>query len=59
MYTGPAYINPAGVIAGVYADVKVVNHGFLRSLHGTFITFDPPGSVDTWTPTPQASTQRV
>jgi len=25
-----------------------VNHGFLRTGDGTFTTFDPPGSVDTY-----------
>jgi hypothetical protein len=47
-YTIPTGINPAGAIAGVYADANVVNHGFIRSRNGAFITFDPPDSVDTF-----------
>lgn len=37
-------INPAGTITGLYADANNVMHGFLRTPHGTFITFDVPGA---------------
>jgi uncharacterized membrane protein len=45
----PPSINPAGAIAGTYF-VYVPSftvHGFLRTLGGTFTTFDPPGSLFT------------
>jgi predicted membrane protein len=37
-------INPAGVIAGDYADASFVFHGFVRAANGTIITFDAPGA---------------
>src|SRR5882762_7035008 len=51
--TGVAAINGAGEITGAYegkpdAEGHVPIHGFLRSRHGTFTTFDPPGSVGTF-----------
>jgi hypothetical protein len=42
-------INDDGSIAGFYADVQGVPHGFLRSPEGAFTTFDVPGAVNgTW-----------
>jgi hypothetical protein len=35
------------VITGYYFEGNN-SHGFLRSRDGTFTTFDPPGSVDTY-----------
>src|SRR6267378_3405177 len=51
--TGVAAINGAGEITGAYEgkpnpDGRIPIHGFLRSRHGTFTTFDPPGSVGTF-----------
>jgi hypothetical protein len=43
-----AAINPAGTIAGDYIDASGVSHGFLRARDGTFTTFDPPGSTNTY-----------
>lgn len=40
-------ITPAGEIAGGYSDANCVFHAFVRAKDGTFITFDPPGSVFT------------
>jgi len=43
-----AVINDFGEIAGLYVgatDLQV--HGFLRRADGTFVTFDPPGSIYT------------
>jgi hypothetical protein len=37
-------LNQWGAIAGIYSDVKSVNHGFLRSPDGKFTTFDAPGA---------------
>jgi uncharacterized membrane protein len=37
-------INPAGAIAGLYADANNVMHGFLRTPEGRLITFDAPGA---------------
>jgi hypothetical protein len=37
-------INPAGVIAGEYADASFVFHGFVRAANGTITTFDAPGA---------------
>lgn len=42
--TQGASINPAGTIAGQYADTSGVFHGFLRSPDGTITTFDAPGA---------------
>src|SRR5438034_2620594 len=48
-------INPAGQIAGSYfqistrfGDVFHVNRGYLRNPDGTIVTFDVPGSTDTF-----------
>ena len=37
-------INPAGQITGIYEDISVGLHGFLRQPDGTIITFDVPGA---------------
>jgi hypothetical protein len=37
-------INPAGVIAGDYADASNVIHGFVRAPNGAITTFDAPGA---------------
>jgi hypothetical protein len=42
--TQGAAINPAGVIAGQYADTRGVFHGFLRSPDGSITPFDVPGA---------------
>jgi len=41
---GVGAITPAGAIAGTYTDASGVNHGFLRSPHGTFTLLDVPGA---------------
>jgi hypothetical protein len=41
--------NPAGTIAGFYGDASGVAHGYVRTRNGWITTFDPPGSVDTFT----------
>jgi hypothetical protein len=43
--TNPASINPAGAIAGYYADSQNAIHGFLRAPDGSFTEFDAPGAV--------------
>ena len=43
--TFPTAINPAGVITGYYLDAGSIPHGFLRARDGTFIPFDPQGSL--------------
>ena len=35
-------INPAGVIAGHYADASFAFHGFVRAANGVIATFDAP-----------------
>jgi hypothetical protein len=42
--TFPNSINDAGAITGRYIDANNVNHGFLRSTGGKFITFEAPGA---------------
>jgi hypothetical protein len=42
--TFPESINKAGAITGHYIDSHNVNHGFLRSTGGKFITFEAPGA---------------
>jgi hypothetical protein len=42
--TFPDNINPAGAIAGTYADASNVSHGFLRAADGAITTFDAPGA---------------
>jgi hypothetical protein len=42
--TFPESINKAGAITGRYIDAHNVNHGFLRSSGGKFITFEAPGA---------------
>jgi len=42
--TFPESINDAGAIVGHYADKSGVNHGFLRSPTGEFITFAAPAA---------------
>jgi len=37
-------INPWGAVAGLYADMNNVMHGFLRTPQGRLITFDAPGA---------------
>ena len=36
--------NDLGVIVGFYTDPNIVPHGFLRLVHGQFISFDAPGA---------------
>ena len=38
--TVPKSINAAGAITGRFTDAQNVNHGFVRSPDGTFVTFD-------------------
>jgi len=45
--TFPESINDTGAITGHYVDAHNVNHGFLRSPGGEFITFDAPGANST------------
>jgi hypothetical protein len=45
--TFPKSINAAAAITGHYTDRRNVNHGFLRSPGGEFITFDAPDAVMT------------
>jgi uncharacterized membrane protein len=40
----PPSINPSGAIAGTYFDASFVEHGFLRTPNGNFITIDYPGA---------------
>ena len=40
--TGSWSINPAGAIAGEYADANGVEHGYLLAPDGTFTTFEAP-----------------
>jgi hypothetical protein len=42
--TFPESINDGGAITGRYIDANNVNHGFLRSTGGKFITFDAAGA---------------
>jgi len=42
--TIPGNINPVGEIAGIILDANNVYHGFVRTHHGKFATFDPPGA---------------
>lgn len=42
--TYPFSINPAGAIAGYYADSNNVVHGFVRAPDSTFVTFDVQGA---------------
>ena len=47
-YTFGGSINPSGEIAGSYWDPGFVRlHGFIRSVGGTVISFDPPNAVFT------------
>jgi hypothetical protein len=43
----PVGLNDWGVITGSYFDTNNVQHGYLRTPEGTFVTIDPPGSVGT------------
>ena len=45
--TLPQGISDTGAIAGFYLDASNVYHGFLRTRHGTFITFEAPGADTT------------
>ena len=40
----PEGINPAGVIAGDYADASNVFHGFVRAKDGTITTIEVPAA---------------
>jgi hypothetical protein len=40
-------INAEGAIAGGYSDAGGVFHAFVRNPDGSFVTFDPPGSIFT------------
>jgi len=42
--TFPSSINNGGAITGNFIDSKDLNHGFLRSPEGEFITLDAPGA---------------
>src|SRR5260221_6705882 len=54
--TFPQSINPAGVITGYYNDVNSVPQGFLRARDGTFLHFDPLGSLAALNPQGQGTT---
>jgi hypothetical protein len=41
--TGAGELLAAGTIAGSYAEANSLNHGYIRTLRGTFTTFDVPG----------------
>lgn len=43
----PMRINDSGEITGSYWDSNNVQHGFLRTAEGTFVTVDPSGSAGT------------
>jgi hypothetical protein len=43
----PVGLNDWGMITGSYFDTNNVQHGYLRTPEGTFVTVDPPGSVGT------------
>jgi len=43
----PVGLNDSRVITGSYFDTNNVQHGYLRTPEGTFVTIDPPGSVGT------------
>jgi hypothetical protein len=43
----PVGLNDWGVITGSYWDSNDVQHGYLRTPEGTFVTVDPPGSQAT------------
>jgi hypothetical protein len=43
----PMSVNDLGEIAGSYSDSNYVQHGFVRTPEGSFVTIDPPGSVGT------------
>jgi hypothetical protein len=43
----PVGLNDLGVITGSYFDSNNVQHGYLRTPEGTFVTIDPQGSVGT------------
>jgi hypothetical protein len=44
----PMSLNDWGAITGIYIDANFVYHGYLRSPNGNITTFDPVGSVFTW-----------
>jgi len=43
----PMSLNDSGAITGSYSDSNYVQHGFLRTPEGAFVTFDPSGSAGT------------
>jgi hypothetical protein len=43
----PVGLNIWGLITGSYFDSNNVQHGYVRTPKGTFVTIDPPGSVGT------------
>ena len=43
----PMSLNDSGEITGSYSDSNYVQHGFVRTPEGSFVTIDPPGSVGT------------
>lgn len=43
----PMSINDSGAVTGSYQDSNYVQHGYLRTPDGAYVTFDPPGSVYT------------
>jgi hypothetical protein len=44
--TVPSGITPVGAITGSYIDANNLTHGFLRTISGSYITFDVPGDVN-------------
>jgi hypothetical protein len=43
----PMSINDSGEVTGSYQDSNSVQHGYLRTAEGTYVTFDPSGSIYT------------
>jgi hypothetical protein len=37
-----------GTVTGTYMDSKSIPHGFARSPQGAIMSFDPPGSIQTY-----------
>ena len=45
IYTSAYAINPAGQVAGTYADANYFSHGFVRNSDGAITSFDVPGFI--------------
>lgn len=43
----PVSINDLETVTGSYIDSNSVQHGYVRNPNGSFVTIDPPGSIDT------------